>query len=146
MVVLAGVSAMLGVILSQLLGLSRMAFAMARRGDLPRPLSAVHERTGVPHRAELALAAVVVVLVLLADLRGAIGFSSFCVLGYYALANASAFTLAPAERRWPRAIPVLGVAGCVVLAFSLPGTTVVAGAALLVLAMLVRAVGHVRSG
>jgi hypothetical protein len=32
-------------------------------------------------------------IVLVADLRGAIGFSSFAVLTYYALANASAWRL-----------------------------------------------------
>ena len=138
--------ASLGSLLSLMLGVSRTSFAMARRGDLPRPLSAVHDRTGVPHLAELSLGVVVVVLVLLADLRGAIGFSSFCVLGYYALANASAFTLDPAERRWPRLVPVLGVAGCGALAFSLPWKTIAAGAALLVAAMLVRAVAHARAG
>jgi APA family basic amino acid/polyamine antiporter len=106
----------------------------------------VHDRTGVPHVAELSLGGVVVVLVLLADLRGAIGFSSFCVLGYYALANASAFTLEPAERRWPRAVPVLGVAGCAALALSLPWTTVVTGVLLLVAAMLLRAVARARTG
>ncbi len=138
--------ASLASLLSLMLGVSRTSFAMATRGDLPRPLSAVHARTGVPHHAELALGSVVILLVLVADLRGVIGFSSFCVLGYYALANASALTLGPEERRWPRVVPVLGLLGCAALGLSLPWRTVAAGAALLVVAMALRAIAHARAG
>jgi APA family basic amino acid/polyamine antiporter len=73
--------------------------------------------------------AVVVVLVLATDLRGALGFSSFGVLLYYAVANASAFTQDEAHRRWPRALNVAGVAGCVVLVGALPPGAVLAGTA-----------------
>jgi APA family basic amino acid/polyamine antiporter len=66
-----------------------------------------------------------------ADVRGAIGFSSFAVLIYYAVANASAFTLRPDEGRPPRAIPVVGLVGCVVLACALPLSAVLSGAAVL---------------
>jgi APA family basic amino acid/polyamine antiporter len=62
----------------------------------------------------------VVVLVATVDLRGAIGFSSFAVLAYYAIANASAFTLTRAENRPPRWLPIVGMVGCVALALSLP--------------------------
>jgi APA family basic amino acid/polyamine antiporter len=96
----------------------------------------------VPHRAELVVGAVVVVLVAVADLREAIGFSSFAVLVYYAIANASALTLNSAERRWPRWLAALGVLGCAALALSLPLVAVGAGAAVLAagaLAYLVRA-------
>ena len=85
----------------------------------------------MPVRAELAVGAVVIVLVLTTDLRGAIGFSSFGVLAYYALANASAWTLSRAARRPPRWVPVLGVAGCAVLAVSLPLAAAVTGAVVL---------------
>ncbi|GAU66512.1 integral membrane protein MviN [Streptomyces sp. NBRC 110611] len=88
-------------------------------------------RFAVPHRAELAVGAVVVTLTATVDLRGAIGFSSFGVLAYYAIANASAWTLTPDEGRPARIIPVLGLAGCLALAFTLPLSSVVAGAAVL---------------
>ncbi|MEY2231133.1 amino acid permease, partial [Streptomyces sp. BF23-30] len=65
------------------------------------------------------------------DVRGAIGFSSFGVLAYYAIANASAWTLTPDEGRPARIIPVVGLAGCLVLAFALPASTVISGAAVL---------------
>ena len=81
---------------------------------------------------------VVVAVVSTVDLRGAIGFSSFGVLLYYALANASAFTQRGADRRWPRWLNALGLVGCVVLAFSLPLASVVAGAAVLAAGLLGR--------
>jgi basic amino acid/polyamine antiporter, APA family len=121
-----------GVLLSLLAGISRTALSMARRHDLPRFLDAVHPRFMTPHRAEVAAAVVVCAVVAVADLREAIGFSSFAVLTYYALANASAWTLADAERRWPRWLAAMGVALCALLAVTLPLVAVLGGLALLV--------------
>ena len=123
--------ASLGVLLSLQAGLSRTGFAMAANHDLPGALAAVHPRYRVPHRAELAVAGLVAVAVLAVDLRGAIGFSSTLVLVYYAVANAAAWTLGPAERRWPRWLAGAGLAGCLLLAASLPASSVLAGAAVL---------------
>ena len=119
--------ASLGALLALIAGIGRTGLAMSRNGDLPRVLAAVHPRTRVPHRAELAVGAVVVVLVLTTDLRGAIGFSSFGVLLYYAVANASAYTQTRGNRRWPRALNVVGCLGCIVLVASLPLPSVLAG-------------------
>lgn len=126
-----------GVLLSLMLGVSRTAFAMAAERDLPDAFAKVHPRTKVPHRAELLLAIAVIAIVSFADLRGAIGFSSFAVLLYYAIANASALRLEPHERRWPRALAVLGVVGCVTLACTLPARSVVPGTALGVVGLAV---------
>ncbi|MGY4642302.1 APC family permease [Cellulomonas sp. URHB0016] len=123
--------ASLGALLGLGLGVSRTALAMARDRHLPGSLAAVHPRFGSPHRAELAVAAAVVVLVLTVDLRGAIGFSSFLVLTYYALANASALRMRPDERRPPRWVPVLGVLGCATLALTVPPSAVAGGIAVL---------------
>jgi APA family basic amino acid/polyamine antiporter len=123
--------ASLGVLLSLQAGLSRTGFAMAANRDLPGALAAVHPRYRVPHRAELAVAGLVAVAVLAVDLRGAIGFSSTLVLVYYAVANAAAWTLRPAERRWPRWLAGAGLAGCLLLAASLPVSSVLSGAAVL---------------
>jgi APA family basic amino acid/polyamine antiporter len=131
-VVRAGAAvASLGVLLSLQAGLSRTGFAMAANHDLPGALAAVHPRYRVPHRAELAVAGLVAAALLAVDLRGAIGFSSTLVLVYYAVANAAAWTLGPAGRRWPRWRAGAGLAGCLVLAASLPVTSVLAGAAVL---------------
>ncbi|KRD43818.1 transporter [Cellulomonas sp. Root930] len=121
--------ASLGALLALVLGVSRTAFAMARDHELPPYLAAVHPRHGVPYRAELAVAAVVIVLVATLDVRGAIGFSSFGVLTYYALTNASALRLRPDEGRPPRWVAALGLVGCVVLALTLPLPSVLGGLA-----------------
>ncbi|MCP9986905.1 amino acid permease [Streptomyces sudanensis] len=122
--------AALGSLLALILGVSRTTLAMARDGHLPRVLAAVHPRFRVPHRAELAVGLVVAVVAATADLRSAIGFSSFGVLVYYAIANASAWTLA--TRPSPvRFLAACGLAGCLVLAFSLPLSSVLAGAGVL---------------
>jgi basic amino acid/polyamine antiporter, APA family len=131
--------ASLGSLLALVAGLGRTTLAMARNGDLPRPLGAVHDRFAVPHRAELAVGAVVSLLVLTTDLRGAIGFSSFGVLVYYAVANAAAFTQDRAHRRWPRALNVAGCAACLVLVVTLPPAAVVAGLAVLAAGLAGRA-------
>jgi basic amino acid/polyamine antiporter, APA family len=113
--------AALGSLLALILGVSRTVLAMARDRHLPTGLATVHPRFGSPHRAEIAVGVTVAVLATVVDLRGAIGFSSFAVLVYYAIANASAMTLRG------KVIPVLGLIGCAVLAFSLPLTSVSAG-------------------
>ncbi|MFC4031249.1 APC family permease [Streptomyces polygonati] len=133
-VVRAGAAvAALGSLLALILGVSRTTLAMARDRHLPHALAAVHPRFAVPHRAELAVGAVVAVLAATADLRGAIGFSSFGVLVYYAIANAAAWTLTAAEGRPARIVPVLGLAGCLLLAFALPSAAVLSGAGVLAL-------------
>ena len=117
--------AALGSLLSLILGISRTGLAMARDGHLPSALAAVHPRFAVPHRAEVTVGVIVAVVAALADVRWAIGFSSFAVLVYYAIANASAWTLGR------RLIPVVGLAGCLLLAVCLPPGSVLAGSAVL---------------
>ncbi|MFD6856878.1 APC family permease [Rhodococcus sp. NPDC060090] len=133
------VVAALGSLLALVLGVSRTTLAMARDRHLPRILAAVHPRFAVPHHAELAVGAVVAIVVATTDVRAAIGFSSFCVLLYYAVANASAWTLPPAQRWFGRGIPVFGLAGCLMLAFSLPGSSVLAGVAVVAVGALIYA-------
>ena len=106
--------ASLGVLLSLLAGVSRTAFAMAGDGDLPRFLASVHPRHRIPDRAELLVGAIVIAIVILADVRDAIGFSSFAVLTYYAIANASALTLRAQDGAGLVCLPqaVLSAADC----------------------------------
>ncbi|AFM15316.1 amino acid transporter [Mycolicibacterium chubuense NBB4] len=125
----------LGSLLALLLGVSRTTLALARDHHLPAALAAVHPRHGTPYRAELAVGVAVAVVAAIVDVRGAIGFSSFGVLLYYAIANASALTLGTR-----RLVPVVGLAGCLTLAFSLPLVSVLAGSAVVLLGMVVYAV------
>jgi len=135
-VVRAGAAAgSLGALLGLIAGVARTSLAMSRHHDLPAPLAAVSARSQVPARAEIAVGIVVVALVLTADLRSVIGFSSFGVLVYYAVANACAFTQEPSHRRWPRLLQVIGLVGCLVLVATLPWQAVVGGAAVLVVGL-----------
>ncbi|PSK62132.1 putative transporter [Micromonospora sp. MH33] len=136
--------AVTGVLLSLLAGVGRTTLAMARRRDLPGALAAVHPRYRVPHRAELAVAAVVIVVVSLVDVRGAIGFSSCTVLVYYAIANASALTLGrDPERKLPvQLLAALGLVGCLLLAVNLPVASVLTGFGVLALGAAGYALRH----
>ena len=133
--------AALGSLLSLILGVSRTTLAMARDGYLPGRLAAVHPRFQVPHRAELAVGAVVAVVAATADVRGAIGFSSFGVLVYYGIANASAWTLGGRSRP----LAALGFAGCAVLAFALPLGSVLVGSGVLAAGVVAWAVSRGRA-
>jgi len=145
-VVRAGAAlASLGALLALVAGLGRTTLAMAREGDLPRWLAAVHPRFQVPHHAELAVGAVICVVIAVADLRGAIGFSSFGVLAYYLVANLSAFTQTGPDRRYPRFLQVAGAAACVVLVATLPLESVLAGLAMFALGIGYRAVRLLRN-
>lgn len=146
---LGAAAATLGALLALIAGIGRTSLAMAREGDLPRWLAAVHPRFGVPHRAEVVLALVVCAVVLLVDVRGAIGFSAFGVLLYYVVANVAAFTQSRERRRYPRWLQVLGTAGCLVLVATLPLESIVAGAVVLTLGvglrLLARALDQARA-
>ena len=135
-----GAAAGLGALLALLAGVGRTSLAMARERDLPGWLAAVEPRHRVPHHAQLAVAIAVVVLVLVADLRGAIGFSSCGVLVYYAVTNLAALRQPAAARRWPRAINVLGLVGCLVLVVTLPMVSVAVGLGVFAVGVAGRAV------
>jgi basic amino acid/polyamine antiporter, APA family len=139
-VAVGGVLASLGALLALIAGVARTTLAMARHRDLPSWLAVVHSRYQVPYHAEIALGVIVCVLAATVDLRGVIGFSSFGVLIYYAIANAAAYTQPRAQRRWPRALNVFGVVGCLVLVATLPWPAVVAGLAVFVIGLAGRAI------
>ncbi len=119
--------ASLGALLALIAGVGRTSLAMARHRDLPGWLAAVHPRYRVPHHAEIALAVVVSLLVLTADLRSVIGFSSFGVLVYYLIANLAAASQPPEQRRWPRPLNLLGGLGCVALVATVPLASLIVG-------------------
>ncbi len=129
----------LGALLALLLGVSRTTLAMARDHHLPHALSAVHPRHGTPHRAELAVGVAVALVAAVVDVRSAIGFSSFGVLLYYAIANASALTLGAG-----RLLRAVGLAGCLTLAVTLPLTAVLAGTAVVLIGMVAYSASGIR--
>src|SRR6478609_6994162 len=134
----AAVLASLGALLGLVTGVSRTMLAMARERDLPAVLATVDERRGVPQAAEAAVCAVVVLLVVAFDVRAVIGFSSFGVLVYYAVANAAAVTQDATHRRWPRGLHLFGIVGCVVLVVTLPWAAVAVGVGVFAVGVLGR--------
>ena len=122
----------------RLTGIGRTTLAMAREQDLPRFLAKVDERWQVPRRAEITIALIIVGIVVIADLRDAIGFSSFGVLLYYLIANAAAFRQQAAARRYPRALQVIGALGCLLLVNTLPVVASAIGTAVVLVGVLYR--------
>jgi APA family basic amino acid/polyamine antiporter len=112
----AAVTAMTGVVLNLLLGLSRVLLAMARRRDMPPALAAVDVR-GSPRSAVLVTGVVIGALVATGNVKTTWSFSAFTVLVYYAITNLAALRLPPEHRRYPRALAVLGLVSCLGLAF-----------------------------
>ena len=139
---LAAVLASLGALLALVAGVGRTSLAMAREGDLPSALARVEANRQVPHVAEIVVCAAVIILVVLSDLRNAIGFSSFGVLTYYAIANAAATTQSAEHRRWPRSLHVIGLVACLVLVVTLPVAAVVGGILVLAVGLVGRLVAQ----
>lgn len=136
--------AALGALLALLTGLGRTTLAMAREHDLPHWFAGVHPKYKVPHRAELSLAAIICLVILIADVRGAIGFSSFGVLIYYFIANLAALTQPKADRRYPKALQLLGALACVALVATLPPLSIGVGIGVFAVGIVLRLI-RVRS-
>jgi APA family basic amino acid/polyamine antiporter len=139
------VLAALGALLALMAGITRTALAMARGGDLPPVLGRISERARVPRVAAVVLGVLVAALVLAVDLRSAIGFSSFGVLLYYLVANLSAFHQSQEHRRYPRYVQILGAAGCVVLAATLPWTSILGAGVAVAIGIAYRAIRRARA-
>jgi basic amino acid/polyamine antiporter, APA family len=138
-VAIGGLTAMLGVILSQVLGLSRMVFAMARRGDLPPFLALVNGVSGVPERAVLAVGAVAAIVAATGTLAGVAAAASFTILIYYWIANLAALRMPRSAKLFPDAVPLVGLVACTVLAVSLRPATIVTGLVVLAVGFALRA-------
>jgi APA family basic amino acid/polyamine antiporter len=116
-----------------------MVFAMARRGDLPEGLAAVHPRSGAPLRAVLLVGVAAGCLAAWGTLRGIAAAASFAILVYYGIANLAALKMPRAAKRFPDAVPAVGLVSCAALAVSLAPGTMAAGVATLGAGFVVRA-------
>ena len=125
-----GATALGSVFLNLMLGLPRMAFAMARGGDLPRGVASVN-RSSSPFVAVLLTGVAVAALVSLRDLVGLLSVSAFSVLVYYGLTNVSALRLGRPNQLVPSAVPACGLVFCLALAASVPVRQLAVGAAVL---------------
>ncbi|MCB0121597.1 MAG: amino acid permease [Caldilineaceae bacterium] len=114
---IGAMTAMLGVLLNLILGLSRVLLAMGRRGDMPAATARIDAAGTTPYVAVLVMGAVIALLALIGNVKTTWSFSAFTVLIYYALTNLAALGLPPAARRFPRWVAVAGVVACLFLAF-----------------------------
>jgi APA family basic amino acid/polyamine antiporter len=128
---IGAMTAMLGVLLNLVLGLSRVVFAMGRKGDLPAMFARVDARNHAPVVAILTSGLVVLSLVLLRDIKTAWSFSALTVLIYYAVTNLSALNLPQEKRLYPRILAWIGLAGCLSLGFWVEQKALVLGAVIL---------------
>ena len=114
---IGAVTAMLGVLLSLILGLSRVMLAMGRRHDMPIAVARLSKAGNTPEIAVVTVGVLIAVLVLIGDIRVTWSFSAFAVLLYYAITNLAAYQLPAERRRYPRVVAALGLLACLFLAF-----------------------------
>jgi len=135
-------TAMLGVLLSQFLGISRMMFAMARRSDLPRFLERIHPTHDVPHLGIFLTAFIILLLSVFGTLQVVVSAAAFTILLYYSITNIAAFRMASEDKLFPDWIPLVGLISCLLLAFSLKPATIATGLGLLAVGFALRWLVH----
>ncbi len=114
---IGAMTAMLGVLLNLILGLSRVLLAMGRRSDAPRFLARLNQQQTAPYWAVIVVGGAIALLVLLGNVKTTWSFSAFSVLIYYAVTNLAALKLTPSERLYPVWIGWIGLVSCLFLAF-----------------------------
>ena len=134
---LGAMTAMLGVLLNLILGVSRVVYAMAKRGDLPLTMASVAQNA-VPLVAVISTGLIIGGLTLLKDVKATWSFSAFTVLVYYAITNVAALRLPPSRRLYPRTFAWLGLFGCLTLSFWVEPQALLLGVGLLALGALWR--------
>ncbi|NMG05705.1 APC family permease [Brasilonema sp. UFV-L1] len=137
-VAIGAITAMLGVLLNLILGLSRVVLAMGRRRDLPRIFARLNHSGTTPTSAVLFVGVAIAGLVLIGDVKTTWSFSAFNVLIYYAITNLAALQLPPEERLYPKWIGWAGLACCAFLAFWVEQQIWLFGLALIVAGLIWR--------
>lgn len=143
LVITVGAStAMLGVLLSQILGISRMMLAMGRRRDLPPFLNEIHSKYRIPHIGILLAGGIILALTLLGNFEFIVRSATFTILLYYSITNVAALKQPVRERLYGKIIPVCGLAGCLILSLSLPFNVILSGIGLLLIGFFIRYIIH----
>jgi basic amino acid/polyamine antiporter, APA family len=137
-VAVGATTAMLGVLLSQLLGISRMMFAMARRGDLPAWLENVHKKNAVPTNGILVTSFFLIMVAVFGTLEFIVAAAAFTILLYYAIANLAALRMEEKDRLFPIWVPWMGLFSCLALAVTLEIRVIAIGLGLLLLGFIWR--------
>jgi basic amino acid/polyamine antiporter, APA family len=130
-ITIGAATAMLGVLLSQILGISRMMFAMGRKKDLMPVLQSVHKQYSVPHVGIILTGSIILILTLFGSFDFILRAASFTILLYYSITNIAALRQPVHQQLYGKVVPVLGLIGCVLMAFSLPIMVIFSGFGLL---------------
>ena len=125
-------TAMLGVLLSQVLGISRMMLAMGRRRDLPPVFQKIHARYRVPHIGIIITGIIILLLTLIGSFEFIVRAATFTILLYYSITNIAALKQPKEDRMYGKLIPVLGLIGCLAMSISLPFNVIVSGIGILI--------------
>jgi APA family basic amino acid/polyamine antiporter len=110
LVTIGALAATLSVLLTTLLGLSRITFAMSRNHDLPAVLSKLHPKRQTPYIAILVFGLLMTAFALTTDILKAVAISNFGSLVYYLIANLAAMRIAKPRRA--KVLPILGLVSC----------------------------------
>lgn len=141
-VALGAITAMLGVLLNLILGLSRVVLAMGRRGDAPSIFSNLDASEKTPYAAVILVGIAIAGLALIGSVKTTWSFSAFTVLIYYALTNLSALRLSQSEQLYPRFVPWAGLVACLFLAFWVDPTVWLSGLVLIAAGLVWHAVAR----
>ena len=121
------------VLLTTIMGISRIVFSMARSQDLPLLFGRIHPRFSTPHYAIAITGACMIAALLLADLALVVAVSTFAMLLYYLIANIAALRLPREHRRYPSWVPGMGAVSCIgLIAFLSPDSWVIGCIGLLI--------------
>ena len=131
-------TAMLGVLLSQILGISRMMLAMARRKDLPPVFERIHSRFRVPHVGIIFTGFIILILTLVGSFEFIVRAATFTILLYYSITNIAAIRQPEEDRMYSKIIPILGLIGCLAMAISLPLNVIISGCGLLIVGFVLK--------
>lgn len=135
-------TAMLGVLLSQILGISRMMLAMGRRNDLPAVFKSIHKRYQVPHIGIFITGGIILILSISGTFEFIVRAATFSILLYYSITNIAAFKQPKSERLYSRWIPAFGLIGCITMSLALPLHVIASGVGLLLIGFMVRFILH----
>lgn len=138
LVTLGASTAMLGVLLSQIMGISRMLLAMGRRSDLPVFFIRIHTKTHVPHIGIVLTGVIILIITVAGSFEFVVRAATFTILLYYSITNLAAIKQTSDEQLYGRYIPVLGLIGCLAMSVSLPLNVIISGLMLLLVGFLVR--------
>lgn len=131
-------TAMLGVLLSQILGISRMMLAMGRRNDFPPFFQKVHRHYKVPHLSIIFTGLIILLLTLIGSFEFIVRAASFTILLYYGITNIAALRQKRNQQRYSKIVPTLGLIGCLAMSLSLPLNVILIGVSLLLVGFILR--------